>query len=115
MKKSTEKDVKQFLAAFVDEAVRCKVPLISGAMEDLNGEHCLMGEVLIRYMPAGGWVDVLETLGHRLGIHRNRVTDIIEGWDRPFYSGTKLPYERLGSRLRARYMGLAGEGGKVNA
>lgn len=115
MKRSKLKDVEQFLNAFVDEAVRCNVPLICGAMEDLAGKHCLMGEVLARYLPTSEWADTLDTLGLLLGIHRNRVTDIIEGWDRPSHRGTKLPYERLGGRLRVRYLGLFGVGRKVNA
>ncbi len=48
MKKSKLKDVEQFLNAFVDEAVRRKVPLVTHTMEDITGSHCLMGELNVR-------------------------------------------------------------------
>lgn len=106
MKKSKLKDVEQFLNAFVDEAVRRKVPLITHTMGDITGSHCLMGELNVR-SGSSDWMGATETLELRLGAHLNMVVDIIRGWDRPF-NGSKLPYERLGSRLRARYMGLLG-------
>lgn len=114
MLQSKLRDVRQFLSAFVDEAARRRVQLIACEMEDDVGNHCLMGELYVRSAPshANTWMNITETLGHRLGIHPGRVLDLIVGWDSP-HNGSRLPYERLGGRLRARYKILVNKQGKV--
>lgn len=97
-------DVERFLSAFVDYAVDQGVGLITHMMtDDRSGMHCLLGEVLHR---GGGYYgdEINDELGRRLGIPSNMVVDIMEGWDRRESSGRTLPFERLGRRLRTRYL-----------
>lgn len=96
-------DVERFLSAFVDYAVDQGVPLITHHMSNC-GVHCLLGELLARGGYGYDGDEPRDELGRRLGIPPNMVVDIMEGWDRRDSSGRALPFERLGRRLRTRYL-----------
>lgn len=103
MKNSTAKDVRRFLAAFVDVAVDNNVKLLEGCWNDAGGSHCLLGELVHR---GGGhvrawsatWSDQAAAV---LGIDWKDVNALTAGWD-----GDDLaePFGRIGLWLRARYI-----------
>ena len=97
-------DVERFLSAFVAYAVDQGVLLITHAMTNCEGRHCLLGELLARGGRYDGEDELNDELARRLGIPANMVVDIMEGWDWAGWPGTTLPFERLGRRLRTRYL-----------
>lgn len=99
MKKSTAKDVRRFLAAFIDVVVDNGVRLTDGCW--VNGkEHCLLGELIHRSnqpIRAVLWSDEAARL---LGVTYKEVDSITAGWDGEL---GLAPFVRMGRWLRARY------------
>lgn len=109
-RQSTLVEIREYLEAFVDEAVRQHIVMIDGEWGTGHSCRCLIGEVLFRSigsMPILFDMD-MEDIGASflgrassvLGCDSSDVSEIVLGWDRDHGDG-KL-YE-LGRDLKLRY------------